>query len=288
MARKFSDYFPDMKGDNPLQMDIPIDLGDLLDANGNEILEFDAVASAVNQVRVANSAASSGPTLSSAGDDTNIDLNIAPKGTGGVNVTSTDTSALAVGANGATNPVLQVDANTASVATGIKLTGAAAGSNAAVAAISSGTNEGLTINAKGSGILTLQSSATGKVSTPRAITSTSATGGIGYATGAGGAVTQASNKSTGVTLNTVTGAITMNNAALNAGTEVGFTVTDSAVAATDVIILNIASGATADSYLVGVDAVAAGSFRVTVTNTSAGNLSEAIVINFAVIKGVAA
>lgn len=100
----------------------------------------------------------------------------------------------------------------------------------------------------------------------------------------GGLVTQATSKSTGVELNRRAGAITMHNAALAAGAEVGFTVTNSCVAATDVIAVSIASGATAASYTVTVDAVAAGSFKINVGNVSAGSLGEAIVINFAVIK----
>jgi hypothetical protein len=118
------------------------------------------------------------------------------------------------------------------------------------------------------------------------ITSAGATAGVGYATGAGGTVTQATDKSTGVTLNKVTGQITLNNATLNAGDEVGFTVTNSAVAATDVPLVAIASGATANSYMVGVDAVASGSFHVVVSNVSSGNLGEAIVLNFVILKGV--
>lgn len=110
-------------------------------------------------------------------------------------------------------------------------------------------------------------------------------GGIGYMTGAGSTVTQATSKSTGVTLNNVCGQITMNGAALAAGAEVKFTVTNSAVAATDVVIVNHASGGTAGSYLVGIAAVAAGSFDIVVSNVS-GSLSEAIVLNFAVIKAV--
>jgi hypothetical protein len=111
--------------------------------------------------------------------------------------------------------------------------------------------------------------------------------GVGYKTGksVGGTVTQATSKSTGVTINKLSGAITMNNAALAAAAEVGFTVTNSKVAATDVVVVNIASGATAASYTCTVDAVAAGSFKITVGNHSAGSLSEAIVINFVVIKG---
>lgn len=47
--------------------------------------------------------------------------------------------------------------------------------------------------------------ATGAVTSSAAVTSSSASAGVGYATGAGGTVTQATNKSTGVTLNAVTG-----------------------------------------------------------------------------------
>jgi hypothetical protein len=78
-------------------------------------------------------------------------------------VTSTSASALTVGAAGATNPVLKVNANTASQATGLHITGAAAAGGLAVAVISSGTNEALTINAKGSGTITIGGVSTGNV-----------------------------------------------------------------------------------------------------------------------------
>jgi hypothetical protein len=120
------------------------------------------------------------------------------------------------------------------------------------------------------------------------ITSTGATSGVGYASGAGGAVTQATSKATGVTLNTVCGAITMQAAALAAAAKVSFVVTDSAVAATDTVIVSVASGGTANAYRAAVTAVAAGSFTVTVENITAGSLSEAPVINFSVVKSVAA
>ena len=101
----------------------------------------------------------------------------------------------------------------------------------------------------------------------------------------GGTVTQATSKSTGVTLNTESGQITMKNAQLDAGVEVTFTVTNDKIAAEDVVVVNHGSAGTAGSYLVGVSTVAAGSFKVTVTNASAGNLREAIVINFVALKG---
>ena len=101
----------------------------------------------------------------------------------------------------------------------------------------------------------------------------------------GGTVTQATNKGTGVTLNTESGQITMNDATLNAGVEVSFTVTNSKVAATDVVVACHGSAGTAGSYLVNANAIADGSFAVTVSNVSAGNLGEAIVINFVALKG---
>ena len=111
---------------------------------------------------------------------------------------------------------------------------------------------------------------------------------IGYSTGSGGTVTQATDKSTGVTLNTRCGQITMNNAALAAAAEVSFTLTDSTIGASDVIVACIKSGATAGAYNVQCDAVAAGSCRISVGNMSAGSLGEAIVLSFVVIKAVTA
>jgi hypothetical protein len=110
------------------------------------------------------------------------------------------------------------------------------------------------------------------------------TAGVGYATGAGGTVTQGTSRTTGVTLNKTAGAITLFSAA---GTTVAatFTVTNSTVAATDVIILNQKSGT--DLYDLMVTAVAAGSFNITF-RTTGGTTTETPVFNFAVIKGVAA
>ena len=127
---------------------------------------------------------------------------------------------------------------------------------------------------------------TNEITSASSIKSISGTAGIGYGTGAGGTVTQATNKSTGVTLNKVSGQITMNNASLAAGAEVSFTLTNSAIAATDVVVTAIASGATAGAYNTHVDAIAAGSCRISISNFSSGPLSEAIVINFVIIKGV--
>jgi hypothetical protein len=108
--------------------------------------------------------------------------------------------------------------------------------------------------------------------------------GPGYSTGYGGTVTQATNKSTGVTLDKHSGDITMNAAALAADTAASFTLTNSAIAATDLLLPNHVSGGTAGAYTINT-ACASGSAVITVRNVTAGSLSEAIVIRFAVIKG---
>lgn len=115
------------------------------------------------------------------------------------------------------------------------------------------------------------------------IVSTSPTAGIGYATGAGGTVTQATSKATGATLSRVSGAITMNAASLAAGAIVSFVLTNTAVAAGDVLVLNHISGGTVGSYTLNAQC-AAGSATINVRNNTAGALAEAIVIEFALIR----
>lgn len=115
------------------------------------------------------------------------------------------------------------------------------------------------------------------------VLSTAPAGGVGYATGAGGAVTQVTSRATGVTLNTVTGAITLVSAAGSA-TPASFTVTNSAVAATDVVMVSQKSGT--DLYQAFVTAVGAGSFKIAYFTTG-GTTTEQPVFNFVVIKGAA-
>ena len=108
---------------------------------------------------------------------------------------------------------------------------------------------------------------------------------IGYVSGS--AVTQETSKSTGVTINASAGAITTDDAELAGAAEVTFTVTNSFVAATDVPIVAVKSGASTGTYIASVSAVAAGSFNVTLSNLGS-TASEALVINYAIIKGAAA
>jgi len=116
----------------------------------------------------------------------------------------------------------------------------------------------------------------------------SASGKLGFSTGSGGAVTQATNSATAVTLNKSNGQITTVALTTAAAAEERFTVNNSLVAATDVIVVSTTyngNGTPAVSVL----HTAAGAFDIVITNLHASAaLNAAMVINFAVIKAVAA
>lgn len=108
-------------------------------------------------------------------------------------------------------------------------------------------------------------------------------GGLGYDTGAGqgGAVTQGTSRTTPVTLNKVCGEITMFTAA-GSPTPALFNVNCSEMAATDMVILNVKSGAT-NHYCFTILAKSAGAFTVSFF-ASLGTATDAPVLSFAIIK----
>ena len=109
---------------------------------------------------------------------------------------------------------------------------------------------------------------------------------LGYAAAAQGTVTQATDKSTAVTLNKSMGRVTMNAASLATATNATFTLNNNLISANDTVILTISGGqATPGSYNAFANALATGSVSITLRNISGGTLSEAVVINFCVIHG---
>lgn len=114
------------------------------------------------------------------------------------------------------------------------------------------------------------------------------TGGVGYATGAGGTVTQATSKSTSVGLDKMCGRITMNAASLAAGTAVGFTFINSLIGANDLLLVGITGGPFSNNYRVAADVYTAGQASITLVNTSSGALAEGIQLTFAIHKAVIA
>jgi hypothetical protein len=146
----------------------------------------------------------------------------------------------------------------------------------------------LTITSGSGGNITLSPAgivvATANIFTTGGIFSNSITAGVGYSVGAGLAVTQTGNRAAGVSISSLCGAITLVSAAGNT-VPTTFTMTNTAVAQTDVIILNQRSGTNIYNLL--VSNVQAGSANVTVFTTG-GTTTEAPVINFTIIKAVQA
>lgn len=106
-----------------------------------------------------------------------------------------------------------------------------------------------------------------------------------------GAVTQITNRATGVTVDTLSGTITTINTSLAAEASAVFVVTCAAVAAGDVVVACIRSGAIGLNTDVIVSAVGAGQFSLTVVNGNvAAGIAEtgAIVINYSIIKPTSA
>lgn len=107
----------------------------------------------------------------------------------------------------------------------------------------------------------------------------------------GGVVTQATNRSTGVTLNKISGAITTNTASLAAEAAATFTVTNTQCFADDIVLVAIAGGSNGGNTTVSVTTIAAGSFQVTVANQNAsggGAETGAIIINYLIMKAAQA
>ena len=123
-------------------------------------------------------------------------------------------------------------------------------------------------------------------------TSTVSTGQpFGYTTGQGAAVTQITNRATGVTINAMCGTITTDSTSLAVEASAKFIVTNSFVKVGDVVVLCQQSGAIALNTQVEVTVVTNGTFTISVinNNVAAGTAETgAILINFVIIRSVAA
>jgi hypothetical protein len=110
-------------------------------------------------------------------------------------------------------------------------------------------------------------------------------GELGYTAAAQGTVTQATDKTTAVTLNKSAGRITMNAASLAASTAVSFTLNNNLISAKDTIIVCISGGGTAAAYTTYISSMTTGSAVITLRNMTGGSLSEAVIVNYAIIHG---
>lgn len=123
------------------------DLGFIADSNGNELVIFDLVASAVNEITVGNAATGNNPFVQSTGGDTNIGLDISSKGTGSVTIWS-----------GAKARELLILPDVTSSVNEVTIRGGATGTGVAIEATGGDTNIDLRLTPKGSGKVVPQKS----------------------------------------------------------------------------------------------------------------------------------
>jgi hypothetical protein len=109
--------------------------------------------------------------------------------------------------------------------------------------------------------------------------------GLGYTTGSGGAITQLTSRTTGVTLNKPSGQITLTSNAMATGTSNTFVFTNSSISANDFIMINHWSGGTLGNYTFASN-TSVGQSNVTIRAINTVT-AEAPVLQYVVIKGAA-
>jgi hypothetical protein len=108
-------------------------------------------------------------------------------------------------------------------------------------------------------------------------------GAVGYTGGVGGTISQAANKGSVVTLAKLCGQITMQNTALTNATTVSFIMNNALLLQNDMILINHQSVGTLGAYNFSV-APGNGIATISVRNLHTASLSEAIVLQFLVIR----
>ena len=119
---------------NSFMIDFDDDHG-IRDENANEQLIFQTTTSAVNHIEMTNAATGNDPKVAAAGGDSNVDLAIAPKGSGEV-VVGTGSAAATITTSGAYD--LTLDTNSGTNSGTITITD---GANGAITATPNGTGE---------------------------------------------------------------------------------------------------------------------------------------------------
>lgn len=223
-----------------------------------------------------------GNTISST--DTNGDINLTPNGTGSVVIPAAIFTTLAGTSLSTVSAAAHLDM------TGTSLVADGTDTNISITLTPKGTGkviaDGVGING---GVLSTTTTNQNMTLSPDGTGEVVITKPFGYGgSGTGGTVTQGTSRTTGVTLNKLSGQITLfASTAITGHGSNEFTLTNSYIDATDVVHVCFASGLTSAQYGVTVTAVSAGSCKITVSNFSnTATSADTPVLNFVVIKGV--
>lgn len=243
-------------------------------------LKLSTLSASVDNIRL------DGNTISTL--DTNGNLVLAPNGTGSVTASKVDITGGTI--TGITNLVA-----TGGTISGVTFTGSFTGltliesTTLATSAAAAGCNlNGSTLAADGT-----DTNININI-TPKGTGQTLSSGKMGYPTGTGGTVTQATSRTTGVTLNKITGEIVLFAVGIAGHEADEFVLTNSTIEANDVVMLCIKNGGSLSAgtrkyYVTQVNTVAAGACTISVGNLDNGAItSESPIIQFVVLKGAVA
>lgn len=243
-------------------------------------LKLSTLSASVDNIRL------DGNTISTL--DTNGNLVLAPNGTGSVSAAKVDITGGTI--TGITNLVA-----TGGTISGVTFTGSFTGltllesTTLATSAAAAGCNlNGSTLAADGT-----DTNININI-TPKGTGQTLSSGKMGYPTGTGGTVTQTTSRTTGVTLNKITGEIVLFAVGIAGHEADEFVLTNSTIEANDVVMLCIKNGGslaagTRKYYVTQVNTVAAGSCTISVGNIDNGAItSESPTLQFVVLKGAVA
>jgi hypothetical protein len=225
-----------------------------------------------------------GNTISST--NLNGDITLAPNGSGSVGIAQA----------GITGGSISDTAVTGGTITGSSVSGGSISG----AAISGGTISGVSIsgltqldvdNVRLDGNTVSSTNTDGDLNLePNGAGQVVAKGKVGYGTGSGGTVTQLTSRTTGVTLNQLSGQITLFSAQIAGHEADEFVLTNSFIDATDVVVVNMSSSAAVDKkfYTLTVTDVSAGSCTISVGNndnlTHPASGAEGPTLTFMVLK----
>lgn len=208
--------------------------------------------------------------------DTNGNLTLAPNGTGSVVIPKVSITGGAI--TGITDLTIADGGTGASTAVDARANlglGTVATQDANSIAITGGSISGVSFSGTFTGITSITS------------LSFKATEDIGFTATAGGTVTQTTSRTTGVTLNKPCGQITLVPASIPGLNSQEFTLTNSFIAATDIVLVTFGSGLTSAQYDVTVTQTSAGSCKISIHNVNnSATPTDTPVLNFAVFKGV--
>ena len=129
----------------------------LKDTNGNEILVFTTVASAVNHVDITNNVTAGSPAIRAVGDDANVDLRLLGKGTGKVQIASDiQLTSAGLAVYDSSGNELMVFTDVASAVNHIDVVNNVTGSGPIIRAIGGDANVDLRLLSKGTGVISVE------------------------------------------------------------------------------------------------------------------------------------